>query len=107
MQINIDELSLKELRSLESKVAKAIETYEQRMKKQALLELVDHAKAMGFTLSELLAAQAGTKSKARSEPAAKYGNPADHNQTWSGRGRRPGWFIQALEDGKSPEDMLI
>ena len=27
--------------------------------------------------------------------------------TWSGRGKRPHWFITALRSGKTPEDLLI
>lgn len=28
-------------------------------------------------------------------------------QAWSGRGRRPKWFVDALAAGKKPEDMLV
>jgi DNA-binding protein H-NS len=37
----------------------------------------------------------------------KYRNPLDPNQTWSGRGKRPRWFVAALNDGKTEKDMLI
>jgi DNA-binding protein H-NS len=42
--------------------------------------------------------------KAKSAPKLKYSNGA--GQGWSGKGRKPGWFIAALAAGKSPEDML-
>lgn len=28
-------------------------------------------------------------------------------RTWSGRGRQPAWFAQAIASGKSPEDLRI
>jgi len=105
MDINLDDLSLKELRDLKSQVDKAIASYEERRKKTALAELEDRARALGFTLPELLAVAPAAKK--RTHPAAKYVNPANPADTWSGRGRKPGWFIAALAQGKTPEDMLI
>ena len=32
--------------------------------------------------------------------APKYRNPANAEQTWSGRGKRPRWFNDALKAGK-------
>jgi DNA-binding protein H-NS len=36
---------------------------------------------------------------------AKYTNGA--GKTWTGRGKRPQWYVDALASGKSAEDMLI
>jgi DNA-binding protein H-NS len=36
---------------------------------------------------------------------AKYTNGA--GKTWTGRGKRPQWYVDALASGRSPEDMLI
>ena len=35
----------------------------------------------------------------------EYRNPNDPSQRWSGWGKRPGWFHEALASGKTPEDM--
>jgi DNA-binding protein H-NS len=37
----------------------------------------------------------------------KYRNPADTNQTWTGRGKRPRWYSAALAAGKKEKDLLI
>ncbi len=37
----------------------------------------------------------------------KYRNPNDPGQTWSGRGKRPRWFVAALGAGKKEKDLLI
>lgn len=104
MNIDLNVLSLKELKELHSQVAKAIATFEDRKKKVALAELEEKARALGFTLAELTGGSAPRK---RAPAVAKYANPADKSETWSGRGRKPRWFEAALASGKSPEDLAI
>ena len=38
---------------------------------------------------------------------ARYTNPHNHNQTWSGFGRAPGWFKAYLEAGGNKEDLVL
>jgi DNA-binding protein H-NS len=42
--------------------------------------------------------------RARKAVVAKYKDAAS-GKTWSGRGRKPGWFVNALAEGKSLESM--
>lgn len=104
MNLDLNSLSLKELKDLQSQVAKAISGYEDRRKRDALAELEEKAKAMGFSLAELTGVTAGRK---RSPSVAKYANPANQADTWSGRGRKPRWFSEALAKGKKPEDLAV
>ena len=105
MTINLQSLSLKELKDLQSQVAKAISSFEDRKKKEALSALEEQAKAMGFSLAELTGA--AVKTRKRSPAVPKYRNPADASDTWSGRGRKPRWFAAALKAGKKPDDLAI
>lgn len=104
MDINLNALSLKELKELQGQVAKAIANFEDRRKKQALAELEEKARAMGFSLAELTGGSAPRK---RAPASVKYANPANPSDTWSGRGRKPRWFAEALAKGKAPEDLAI
>ena len=104
MSINLNTLSLKELKDLQSQVAKTIAGFEDRKKKEALAELEEKAREMGFSLAELTGAAVTRK---RAPATAKYANPADASETWSGRGRKPRWFDAALKSGTKPEDMAI
>lgn len=104
MSIDLNNLSLKELKDLQAQVAKAIASFEDRKKKLALAELEDKARELGFSLAELTGAVVSRK---RSPATAKYANPADASDTWSGRGRKPRWFDAALKAGKRPEDMAL
>ncbi|MBC2836014.1 H-NS family nucleoid-associated regulatory protein [Paragemmobacter straminiformis] len=102
--INLNEMSLKELKDLQSQVARAIASFEDRKKKLALAELEEKARQMGFSLAELTGNSVPRK---RAPATAKYANPANTAETWSGRGRKPRWFDAALKSGKRPEDMAL
>ncbi|MFN3577550.1 MAG: H-NS family nucleoid-associated regulatory protein [Tabrizicola sp.] len=104
MNIDLNSLSLKELKDLQSQVARAIAGYEERRKKEVLAELDEIAKAKGYSLAELTGMSAGRR---KTHSVAKYANPANPADTWSGRGRKPRWFSEALAKGKKPQDLAI
>ncbi|MBC7137460.1 MAG: H-NS histone family protein [Defluviimonas sp.] len=101
---NLDDLSLKELHDLQAQVARAIASFEDRKKNEALSALEETAQEYGFSLAELTGVQLQKK---RKSAAPKFANPANRSQTWTGRGRRPRWIEAALKDGKSLEDLAI
>lgn len=101
--INLDELSLEELKQLQKDVERAINSYQERKRKEALAEAEEVVRKKGFTLAELTG---GSKKKTPKLPQ-KYAHPNDPNKTWSGRGRRPKWVVEALEAGKKLDDLLI
>jgi len=105
MELNLNAMSLKELKDLQGQVQRAISSYEERRKKAALVELEDKARELGFNLAELARLTPGKAGKPGS--AARYANPANPGDTWTGRGRKPKWFIEALAAGRRPEDMAV
>jgi DNA-binding protein H-NS len=101
---NLEAMSLKELRQMQKDLAKAISTYEDRHKSEARAKLEAIAKEMGYSLAALI----GVEVKATRAPAvAKYRHPENAAVTWSGRGRKPQWFVAALESGKAPRELAI
>jgi len=102
--MDLNSLSLKELKELQAQVNKTINGYQERRKRETIAELEEIARARGFSLSELTGA-APTRKRSPSVP--KYANPANKADTWSGRGRTPRWFSEALAKGKKPESMAI
>jgi DNA-binding protein H-NS len=64
-------------------------------------QVVQYAKSLGYTIDELFGTGKGEKAK------VKFHNPANPDQTWSGRGKRPNWFKEALASGKSKEDLAL
>ncbi|MFN3970068.1 MAG: H-NS family nucleoid-associated regulatory protein [Gemmobacter sp.] len=104
MDINLNTMNLKELKELQAQVTRAIASFEDRRKKAAIAELEEKARELGFSFAELSRLGGG---KVKSASSAKYANPADPSDTWTGRGRKPRWFIEALATGRKPEDMAI
>lgn len=105
MKINLDEMSLKDLKDLAAKVQKAIVSFEERKKREALAQIEETAKKLGFSLAELTGE---TKAKRRRATVApKYANPKNRAETWTGRGRRPRWVEEALKSGKTLDDLKI
>ena len=49
----------------------------------------------------------GTRPSRQSVVAAKYRNPDNPSQTWSGRGVTPKWLTEKMAAGGSREDFLI
>lgn len=104
MTIDLTGLSLKELKKLNKDVEAAIESFSERKRQEALAELEAVAREKGFTLAELT----GISAKKQSKPVvAKYVNPNDPSQKWSGRGRKPRWVNELLDSGKSLSDFEI
>ncbi|MFA5538555.1 MAG: H-NS histone family protein [Gemmobacter sp.] len=104
MSFELGQMSLQELKDLRTRVDKAINGYKERKRKEALAELEEKARALGFTFEELTGVPIPRK---RSPVAPKYANPANPAETWSGRGRKPRWFEAALASGKTREDLEI
>ncbi len=106
MSFNLAEMSLKELKKLERDVAAAIDGFDARSKAVAIAELEAHARQLGFSLAELTGAAVKIKGT-RAPTKAKYFNPADPTETWSGRGRKPAWFAAAIEQGATPTSLEV
>lgn len=103
-KIDLDSLSVQDLKDLQRDVQKALASFEERRRKEALLALEETARGFGFTVADL----AGLKATRKRAPATpKYVNPADATDTWSGRGRKPRWFEAALASGKTPSDLTM
>lgn len=101
--LDLNAMDIKDLEKLQKDVAKAIDSYYDRKRKEAIVAVNSVAQEMGFNLSELLD---GAKGKKAPQPP-KYQHPENPDKTWSGRGRQPQWLKDQLADGKDLEDFLI
>lgn len=109
MAINLDALSPAELQALiksaEAQMQSARKNHiqEVRTKVEALL------KSAGLTLDEVYPRRGGQGGKGpKAVVAPKYRNPENPAQTWSGRGKRPLWFSEALKKkGVTADSLLI
>lgn len=108
MNIDLNTMSHKDLEKLLIDVKAAIKTAQTRDRREALKAAEKAAAEFGFSLDEL-AGTAGSKKagKAKRPSMPKYANPADASQTWTGKGRQPKWYVEAIESGKTPADLEI
>ena len=100
--VNVDRMSLKELLDLERKVQKAIVVARDRERAEVKAALAKLAEKRGFSVSELYGGRGRGKSS-----VAKYANPANRSETWTGRGRKPNWLVAKLKKGAKLESFAI
>lgn len=116
MNIDIEKLSLSELNSLLIAAERRRLVISSRrpiaLVRRTVIALADQ---YGYTIEELIGDQrvsetATKKLRSRRKPskvAAKYRDPDNKRNTWSGRGRMPRWLAQKTKYGRSVTDFLI
>ncbi len=102
MKLDLETLSRDELKQLITDAQKALKTVDARRRGEAKRAAEKVAKEYGYSLDEIV-----TAPNKGSKGVAKFANPADASQTWTGRGRKPNWVVDALKAGKSLDDMAI
>jgi DNA-binding protein H-NS len=103
--VNVDRMSLKEINDLEAKIAKAKSAAREKAKSD-LKDRIDRlVEGSGFTIAELYGFAA--RGRGRSKSAAKYANPENKTETWTGRGRKPNWLVARLKKGAKMDDFAI
>ncbi len=112
MKYDLKSMTRKELEKLRSNVEKALEKLAEKEKKAALAAAEKAASAHGYSLAEItgnapIKKTRKTKMRAKTISQPKFKNPADPNQTWTGKGRQPEWFKAAIKAGTSPDAMEI
>lgn len=103
MNIDLESLGLKELKALKFQVDRAVDGFETRQKQKAMDALKATAQEHGFNLKDLM----DDENLKKTPVAAKYADPANPDQTWTGRGRKPRWVQDALDGGKTLDDLAI
>ena len=105
--IDLNGLSLDELKKLQKDVNKAVENYEANRKREARSEVEAKAREFGFSLTDFVDGSDTGGKKGRTPQPPKYRHPENASLTWSGRGRQPQWIKEALENGASLDAFLI
>jgi len=107
MAIDLNKLSHGELEALAAQVEKQKTRLHREQRDAVRKKLIRMAKDEGYTIEELFGGRGKAAGRKTGKVAPKYRNPADAAQTWSGRGKRPKWFVDALNKGKQEKDLLI
>lgn len=102
--VNLNDLSTTELRDLAQKLEMELGHRRSGDIRNAAAQMRELAASVGMTVEQVMAA-GGTQKKGGG--VAKYQNPDDPSQTWTGRGKRPNWVHEALSRGKTLDDLRI
>lgn len=113
MDKDLKSLTRKELEKLLADVKKALTAAQARDRRNAKKAAEKAAAEFGFSLSELeeeKPKKAAPKKAAKSAKKAskpKYANPENPAEKWTGKGRKPNWFLAQVEKGTTPEQMEL
>lgn len=95
----VDRLTLAELRELDENIQRAKKLAMDREKHELIRKVQFLAEQSGLNFTDIF----GKIGKS----AAKYINPENPSQAWTGHGRRPGWLAEKLERGSKIEDFAV
>jgi DNA-binding protein H-NS len=120
---DLSQYNLAELKGLQFDIEKEIKSRQQDEVRKAREQILAIAQDVGVPVSALIATAGGGKNGAAKNGAAKnaggkkngsgqqgqarFRNPTDESQTWTGRGRQPKWIAEGLAGGKSLDDFKI
>jgi DNA-binding protein H-NS len=117
---DLSNYNLAELKGLQFDIEKEIKSRQQDEVKKAREQILAIAQDVGVPVAALIKVNGAKAGGAKAEGGkngsikggaqqgqARYRNPADESQTWTGRGRQPKWIAEALAGGKSLDDFRI
>jgi len=101
--IDLESLNVEELLALSQNAQQLIEQKKHQRLYDAYVQFEQIAEESGCSIDDILAAGEVLEKKRN----IKYRNTQNHEETWTGRGRKPTWLVDALEAGQSLEDFEV
>ncbi len=106
--MDLSALSIPELRNQHQAITRQLELMKKQSAKNALIAANKAVQDHGFeSVHEVLNGAPAKEQKERKAVEPKYRNPDNHEQTWTGRGKKPLWITAKLQSGNSLESFLI
>lgn len=104
----LEQMSASELKELVQAATDLAERKKGQEKKNLRAEILNKIEAAGYTVDDIFPGVGLAKATSAKEKApAKYRNPENHSQTWTGRGRKPRWLVEAEAAGRDINDFAI
>ncbi|TQV65279.1 MAG: H-NS histone family protein [Halothiobacillaceae bacterium] len=108
--IDLGQFSIEDLETLINRAEATIRQVKAKRAGDLRRQVEQTASDLGISVAELVGLEKPAKATKRvtgGKVAAKYCNPANPEQTWTGRGQKPVWLRERLEQGAHQEDFLI
>jgi DNA-binding protein H-NS len=111
MSTDLSQLSVTELERVISQAKNLVETKQVDAIKEGYAQIEKIARDLNMSLEELITVGrekgARAKSTTRKPVEARYRNPQNTSETWTGRGKAPRWLAAKIAMGAKKEDFLI
>lgn len=102
--MDLKKMSIPELQKMAEDALKLAEEKKASAKQELAASITKQIEEAGFTFDEVFPSRAAKSTKGTRAPAEiKYRHPEDPTLTWTGRGRKPRWLVEALDAGKDIE----
>jgi DNA-binding protein H-NS len=98
----VDKMSYAELAAMEKQIEKLKIEKQNAERLELRQKLIDEAKRHGFDINVLFG-----RGRSKGKVAAKYRDPNNRANTWTGRGRMPLWMVAATKGGKAKKDDFL
>ena len=104
---DLSKLSAQELETLAKDAAAMAEKRKEQEKKDLRSELVDRIKSEGYSIDDIFPGAGSSWSKAKALTGVKYQDPSNPANTWTGKGRKPKWLVEAESAGRSVDEFAV
>ncbi len=103
---DLNKLSEAELQAFIENAEKALKEKQSSKRKEVIAQIKELAASIGATV-DIHEAEKKSERKASGKVAARYRNPVDASQTWSGRGLAPKWMQALIASGRDKSEFEI
>ena len=107
MDSDVSNLSSTEIRAEIARLTEELKRREAQEKQEFFAQIAQRAEELNISSDEVLRALQGGGARRKTTGVPMYRNPDNAADTWTGRGRKPGWLIAHLDAGVALEDMKI
>ncbi|MDD5034364.1 MAG: H-NS histone family protein [Methylococcaceae bacterium] len=105
MKNNLADLSESELAAMIDTAQKALRDRQEGKRKEGIAKIREIAGSIGVTVE--ITESGKPSSRKGGKVAVKYQNPANPANKWTGRGMKPKWLRELVEQGRSLEEFAV
>lgn len=106
MSVDLNQYDYQGLKDLRAQIDRELEVRQRSEQEAAVRQIKEIADRVGVPVDQLLG-MAGKGRAPKASKNVKYRDPADSSRTWSGRGRKPRWIEEYINQGRNMDEFLV
>jgi DNA-binding protein H-NS len=99
--------SVEELKGMIAEAQRQIESQMRATKERAFQKIADIAEEVGITAEDIAKRFSRAAKGGKKAAIVRFQDPENPKNTWAGRGRKPKWLQEKLEQGKNLDDYAV